>query len=200
MIVFLHVGPDISQAQMMVNSAKRFGHHCVQLTDMDSPAVEGAGCVRFKREGEGIMYFRAKCYAAYNEHGIYMDTDMLIKHDLFPILSLDYDVAITKRTHDIIDPNGVNVGGLMPYNGGFVAVKDKTFWPEVYELMGTMGSDNQEWYGDQLALAHACKKRRVVELPVSIYNRTTKKEGLDVSGAWVLHFKGKGKEVMHGYQ
>lgn len=199
MLIFLHVGPDASQAQMLVNSAKVFGHDCVQLTDADSPAVEGAHCVRTPREGQGIMLFRAQCYAAFNEPGIYVDTDMLIKHDLSPLMVLDYDVALTKRGHDIIDPNGVNVGALMPFNGGFVCVKDKTFWPEVAQRMEAMDAENQRWYGDQLAIAEAAKSRQVLELPVRIYNRTTKRAGLDVSGAWVLHFKGRGKEVMHDY-
>ena len=171
LIAFLHVGPDATQAQMMVNSARAFGHDCVQLTDADSPCVEGAQCVRIKREGEGIMYFRAKCYAAFNEPGIYMDTDMLVRRDLSPIMELDFDAALTKRSHEVIDPNGVNVGKLMPYNGGFIAVKDKTFWLAVLERMSAMDADSQRWYGDQMALSEAAKGRNIVELPTRIYYR-----------------------------
>lgn len=199
LIAFLHVGTDITQAQMMVNSAMRFGHECVQLTDADSPHIEGAHCIRFDRGDDGIMYFRARCYAAFNEPGIYMDTDMLVQRALSPVMALDFDAALTKRGHDIIDPNGVNVGALMPYNGGFVAVKDKTFWPEVADIMRRQDADSQRWYGDQIALAEAAKSRSIVELPIRIYNCTVKRADADVSRPWVLHFKGRGKDVMESY-
>lgn len=200
MIAFLHVGQDTAQAAMMVQSAKAFGHDCYQLTDADSPHVEGAQCIRFNRGDEGIMYFRAKCYAAFNEPGIYLDTDMLIRRDLSPLMALDFDVALTKRTHEIISSNGVDVGALMPYNGGFVAMKDKTFWPEVADRMDGYDPEHQKWYGDQMALVEAAKGRNIIELPTKLYNRIVKKVDLDVSGAWVLHFKGRGKEVMESYQ
>jgi hypothetical protein len=87
----------------------------------------------------------------------------------------------------------------MPYNGGFAAVKDPTFWPEVYARMQAMDADLQEWYGDQFALVQAAKGRNVLELPIRLYNHTVKKAGLDVSKASVLHFKGRGKEVMASY-
>ncbi len=200
MIAFLHVGQDTAQAAMMVRSAKAFGHDCYQLTDADSPHVEGAQCIRFNRGDEGIMYFRAKCYAAFNEPGIYLDTDILIRRDLSPLMALDFDVALTKRTHEVITPNGVDVGSLMPYNGGFIGVKDKTFWPEVVDRMAGYDPDSQKWYGDQVALVEAAKGRNIIELPTKLYNRIVKKVNLDVSGAWVLHFKGRGKEVMESYQ
>lgn len=198
-VIFLHVGQDTTQAEMMVTSARRFGHYCVHLSDEDTPPVRGAMQIAMPRNGEGIMYFRAECYAAYNEPGIYMDTDMLIRRDLSPIMAMDFDVALTRRNHDIIDPNGVNVGQLMPYNGGVVAMKDKTFWPEVERLMAGMDADSQRWYGDQVALSEAAKSRNVLELPLRLYNLTVKKAGLDVSRASILHFKGRGKEVMASY-
>lgn len=198
-IIFLHVGPDTSQAEMMVASARRFGLDCIQLSDEDTPPVKGAALITLPRNEKGIMYFRAKCYAAYNEPGIYLDTDMLIRRDLSPIMDLEFDVGLTRRNHDIIDPNGVNVGQLMPYNGGVVAMKDKTFWPEVERLMAGMDADSQRWYGDQVALSEAAKSRNVLELPLRLYNLTVKKAGLDVSRASILHFKGRGKEVMASY-
>jgi len=198
-LIFLYVGQDTTMPDMFVQSALATGHECIHLTDTDSPALEGAQCIRIPREGEGIMLFRAKCYAAYNQPGIYLDADMLVRKDLSPVMGLEFDVGLTRRSHDIIDPNGTNVGKLMPYNGGFVAVKDPTFWPEVYARMQAMDADLQKWNGDQFALSEAAKGRNVLELPLRLYNRTVKQAGLDVSKASVLHFKGRGKEVMASY-
>jgi len=145
------------------------------------------------------MYFRANCYAGFNQAGFYLDTDMLVIHALSPIMALDFDIAVTKRKNAVKDPNGVNISDAMPYNGGFVAVKDPTFWPEVAERMSKMDSESQRWYGDQLAIAQAAKKRRVLELPDSIYNYPVKSRGEDLSGRWVAHFKGAAKEWMHDY-
>jgi len=200
MIVFFHVGPDITQAQMAVNSARAHGMECTVLTDADSPHVEGAWRKEIPREWEGIMHYRAHAYAAYNKPGIYLDTDMLIRRDLSPIMELDFDVALTKRSHKIITSNGVDVGKLMPYNGGFVAVQDPTFWPEVADRMDGYDPEHQKWYGDQMALVEAAKGRNIIELPTKLYNRIVKKVDLDVSAAWVLHFKRRGKEVMESYQ
>lgn len=199
LIAFMHVGNDAKQAQMLVDSARRFGHSMVQLTDWDTEPLEGVECVRLQREGTGLMHFRAKLYALLNEPGAYVDTDMLIRRDLSPLMELDFDVALTKRSHDIIDPNGVNVGALMPYNGGFVVVKDRGFWPDVLDIMDAMDADSQRWYGDQVAIAQAAKSRNVIDLPVKLYNCTVKRADMDVSRPWVLHFKGRGKEVMESY-
>jgi hypothetical protein len=199
MIYYMHVGPDIAQAKMMVDSADYYWMETCQLTDMDSPTVNGDYLRTPRYDGEGLMLFRTRIYAAVNKPGIYMDTDMLIKHDLSPLMELDFDIMVTKRSHVIKDPNGVNISNVMPYNGGFVVVKDETFWPEVYDRMLKMSDKSQEWYGDQIAIQEAVKTRKTIELPVKIYNRTVKKAGLDVSDAWVLHFKGDGKEVMQSY-
>ena len=198
-LIFLFVGNDITMPDMFVQSALATGHECIHLTDSDSPALEGAQCIRIPREGEGIMLFRAKCYAAYNQPGIYLDADMLVRKDLSPVMGLEFDVGLTRRNYAIIDPSGANMAETMPYNGGFAAVKDPTFWPEVYARMQAMDADLQEWYGDQFALVQAAKGRNVLELPIRLYNRTVKQAGLDVSGASVLHFKGRGKEVMASY-
>ena len=145
------------------------------------------------------MFFRARCYAAYNQPGIYLDTDMLIRHDLAPIWGLDFDVALTKRSNVIKDPTGQNITIDMPYNGGFAAVRSKTFWPMVWEIMNAKHPDLQQWYGDQFALAEAAKKFKVVELPWAIYNKVIIKKEQDPGNAWILHFKGKGKEFMRWY-
>ena len=204
-VIFYHIGDDVSMPRMLAKSIIKHGHNPVFLTDKRTEDIEGCETHRFDFVAENIVWKRMLCYAEYNQAGIYIDSDMLVMHSLEPIMALDFDVALTKVSHAIIDPNGVNLSTVMPYNGGFIAVKDKTFLPNmvkhVIDTQAETGVDvSSFWYCDQMTLAEVAKTVNLVELPVKIYNKTVKKTGMDVSGAWVLHFKGKGKEVMNGYQ
>lgn len=198
-LMFMHVGPDTSMAEMMVQSARSFGYYCAQLTDMDSPKVSGVQDVfRLDRGDEGIMFFRAKLYAAYNAPGVYVDTDMLIMRDIEPVMGLDFDLAVTKTKVVVKDPNGVNVTELMPYNGGCLYVKNKRVMPYLYECMAKMPQEEQRWYGDQIALNHAYKEFETIELPNKLYNYTPKpSDTLETTrDKYILHFKGARKERM----
>jgi len=204
-VIFYHIGQDVSMPRMLAESIRKTGHNPVFLTDNETESIEGCETHRFGFTGENVVWKRMLCYAEYNQEGIYLDSDMMVMKNLEPIMALDFDVALTKVSHQIIDPKGVNLTALMPYNGGFIAVKDKTFLPAmVRHVIDTQNEADvdltQYWYCDQMTLAEVAGTRNLVELPVKIYNKTVKKPGMDVSGAWVLHFKGRGKEVMESYQ
>jgi hypothetical protein len=204
-VIFYHIGDDVSMPRMLAKSIIKHGHNPVFLTDKLTEDIEDCETHRFDFNGENLVWHRMLCYAEYNQPGIYLDSDMLVMHDLEPVMALDFDVALTKVSHDIIDPNGTNISALMPYNGGFIAVKNDTFLPSmvkhVVDTQNEAGLDlTKYWYCDQMTLAEVAKTVNLVELPVKIYNKTVKKPGMDVSGAWVLHFKGRGKGLMNGYQ
>lgn len=199
MITFFHVGEDLKTPQMAVDSVLRLGMKCTVLTDEDTPAIKGADCVRFKKKGNGITHFRAHCYAEYNEPGIYLDTDMLVMRDLSPLMKLDFDVALTKRSGAIFDPSGFDVTQRMPYNAGFMAVKSKHFFDRLIKEIDQMSLEDQSWYCDQVGIPDAMRGLNCVELPINLFNRTIKQPDLDVSSAWVLHFKGRGKQFMESY-
>lgn len=204
-IIFYHIGEDLSMPRMLAKSIIKHGHEPVFLTDYNTEDIEGCEIHRYDFNGENFVWHRMLCYASYNQEGIYLDSDMLVMHSLEPIMALDFDVALTKVSHVILDPNGLNLATVMPYNGGFLAVKDKTFLPKmvkfVIDAQETSGVTDisSYWYCDQMTLAEVAKTVNLVELPVKIYNRTIKHKNVNTDGSWVLHFKGKGKELMQSY-
>jgi len=204
-IIFYHIGDDLSMPRMLANSILKHGHEPVFLTDYNTEEIEGCEIHRFDYNSENLVWHRMLCYAQYNQEGIYLDSDMLVMRDLSPVMELDFDVALTKVNHDIIDPNGNNLSALMPYNGGFIAVKSKTFLPamvkHVIDAQTKAGGIDltKYWYCDQMTLAEVAKTVNLVQLPVKIYNRTIKHKNVHTDGSWVLHFKGKGKDVMQSY-
>jgi hypothetical protein len=198
-IIFFHIG-ETSMPTMLAKSIIKHGHEPVFLTDLVTADIPGCETHRYDSTQPNVIRFRMESYAKYNQPGIYLDSDMLVMHDLTPIMGLDFDVALTKVSHVIIDPEGVNLTEVMPYNGGFIAVKDQSFLPAIWNMAECHKDDNvNEWFTDQVILAKIAKTRHVVELPVKIYNRTVKRPDVDTTGAWILHFKGNGKPLMEEY-
>lgn len=198
LIAFAHTGEN-PLIDIFLESVK--SHTLWQITDEETPDLPGCNVFRYAKENEPFMYWRAKAYAAFNEPGLYCDTDIIVNKDPSPIMALDFDIALTKTWVVVKDPNGTNLTELMPYNGGVVFVKNPEFWPDVVSHMETQPEEHKKWYGDQFALVGLAKKYATIELPNALYNYTPKikEQGQLLPDKWIIHFKGKRKEWMRDY-
>ena len=138
------------------------------------------------------------------------------------------DLYVTWRDHVAVK-NGEKIPGiasLMPYNYGVVGGKigprtvEAFLWLRARILQ--MAPKEQEWYGNQLALADLCAapnrgdglKIRSISwsmsdftgtsliirtLPCEVWNYTPESDGEDVSDKGILHLKGPRKHLMESY-
>jgi len=201
-IVFFHVGPDITTPTLMVESARRFSDEVVMLTDQVTPEVSGCSEVhRYAGNTEELMLFRMQAYATYNRPGMYVDTDVLIQRDPSPVMTLDFDIAVTERTGPVQSPDGRDITKQMPFNTGVIFCKHPAFFSAMRDSIARMDRDFRVWWGDQIALAVLVPQLACVKLPTAFYNRTfsPKKPPEQFASAWVLHFKGDRKPHMPAY-
>ncbi len=161
-----------------------------------------------------------------DENVFFLDTDTLLLKHFEP---QPFDILFTWRDSIGLDDDGEKVEGIadrMPYNYGVMAVactlggKEALIW--MRERIRVMHDTHKKWYGNQLAAAElggarpesgiAYSSRKipwkltslgreitVAKYPCTEYNYTPQKADEDVSGKYVLHFKGKKRHLMAGY-
>jgi hypothetical protein len=196
-VAFLHVGDDLRLPTIMVASAKRLGYALVQMSDERSPAVPGVDAVtRLPWDGERLMTYRLQHLAVFPEPALIVDTDVMILRDVCAIWEREFDVALTRRIGPALDPNGVDLAEMMPYNTGVMFSRSQAFWERCYALCREFPPEVQRWYGDQYAVRFAAPEFKVLELPVDPYNYSPASPEEDVSGKLIVHYKGERKEWM----
>lgn len=209
--VFLHVGENIDEPTMLVQSIRTFHPQAdiIQCTDLASKEVPEV-TRNFRMEGNvsNLMTFRLQCFAALalKRTAIYMDTDMLLVKPCDPekILS-DADAALCERSFgrdDLINPNlrnldfsehkGKTFGQIYPFLACFTVTRDSSFWKAAHEELLNLPEKFHIWYGDQealrnLATARDQNKLRIKKIPESVYACLPEQIGPPPR---VLHFKG----------
>ncbi len=196
-VAFLHVGEDLRLPSIMAASAKRLGYALVQMTDERTPAVPGVDALaRLPWDGERLMTYRLQHLAALPEPALIVDTDVVIVRDVSAVWEHEFDVALTRRAGPALDPTGVDLAEVMPYNTGVMFSRSQAFWQRCYDLCREFPPEAQRWYGDQYAVRFAAPEFKVLELPVDPYNYSPATAAEDVSGKLIVHYKGKRKEWM----
>lgn len=164
--------------------------------------------------------------AAFHETLYFLDTDTIL---LRPFDIPVCDIAFTWRDHIGTDEEGEKVEGIadrMPYNYGVVVADDtigameSLIW--MRERIRSMHNGYQQWYGNQMAafelagrrpdsgtvvdrkripwkLTNLGRELAIAKLPCETHNYTPQSAGEDVSGKFVLHFKGKKRWLMSKY-
>ena len=157
---------------------------------------------------------------------MFLDVDTITRM-LFPWED-GVDLYVTWRDHVGVK-DGEKVAGfasLMPYNYGVVAGKRNARTIEAFLWIRArilqMAPTQQQWYGNQLALADLCaapnrgdglKIRNISwsmsdfngtpliikTLPCEVWNYTPESDDEDVSSKGILHLKGKRKHLMESY-
>jgi hypothetical protein len=201
-IAFAQTGTN-SQINLFLDSVA--GHELWHITDEVTEGLPGCKVFRHTKGRTPFILWRARAYAAFGKPAAYLDTDIIVRHDLSPIMDLDFDIALTKTKAVVKDPLGANITEIMPYNGGVMFIKNQQFLQDVADSIEKMAEDKQKWYGDQIALKSVSPKYNMIELPNSIYNYKPKRADVESKtlpeSAWVIHFKGELlKQFMSDFQ
>src|SRR5689334_23200556 len=166
-IVFFWVGQDVSIPEMLVRSIRlAFGAdmEVVQISDRDTPQVDGVSICRREKLSPRIMVARLEAYAslAVKEPTLYLDADMMIVRpfDLPPLQA--NEIGVTPRTDrteinwrfpiEFPEFQGKYFCDVMPYIYSFVYASSEVLFVRQLNLLRKMSKRFQLWYGDQVTL------------------------------------------------
>lgn len=192
-VAFLHVRQDKGLPLVMLQSVrKHLGVQTIQMSDMAEPAL-GSGLVqRLPWDGKHLMEYRLRHLAALPAGDtIILDTDVVIQNDIGKVFAFDFDLALTVRDKPILDPNGVDLAQVMPYNTGVMFSRSKQFWAECRQWLVRQSQQALDWYGDQMAVAALAGRYKVLKLHCDNFNYSPETEEEDVSMRYVVHYKGE---------
>ena len=203
-VAFLHARQSPRFAELMLQSVRRHmpGVECLQLTDMDTPAIPGCSVKRLEWD-DAVMIWRMKHLSELDEEVLCLDTDVMVQADLSTVFKFPFDVALTWRDGPIYDGNGTDITKVMPVNCGVMFSRSQFFWRECIDLCKSY--DFSGWVADQMAVPAVSKHFNTLRLHCDNFNYTPR-HGEDVSKRLALHFKGQRKEMMleyarnHGYK
>ena len=211
----------MSMIDMMFTSAGFFHSQCVftvltdQVTNFNG-SRKISRLIRNSMDPSRLMLERTKSQLKYiisNDFSrpiVVLDSDILINRSLLPVISDDYDVALTWRASK-----------RMPINGGFLILNNarpevtKKFFERFASIYEDKYLDASDWFGDQLALRDCVglglskySSRIVVDnegcrirlLPCETHNFSPDNQfsqiGTPLPDKFVLHFKGERKRLM----
>ena len=219
-IVFFWVGRNTDIPTLLVRSIRQhlgLDMEIVQLSDRDTPRVDGVNTYRRMKLSSRIMVARLEAYASLtiNKPTLFLDADMLVLRD-FDLPSLNAsEVGVTPRNDraeinwrfpiDFPEFKGKYINDEMPYIYSFVYTSSEILFVRQLNRLRKLPRRFQEWYGDQVTLKHELESGRYVkrDFSIDIYNRTVNTLGefekilTSHPDVCLVHFKGpKGKHVM----
>jgi len=203
-VAFVHVGEEDFLPRIMVASVRRAmpSARIVLLTDQKTPPVVGADeVIRLPYDGVHLMSFRLLHFARLSPCDvIFLDTDVIVQRDLSLLFESEFDVALTRRENIGLDPQGIDVAAVMPYNTGVMFSRPSgwDFWHNAWNYCETLPDNARRWWGDQFSIKAVAEiaPLRIRELPCDLYNYSPALETEDVNGRFVVHYKGKRKPWM----
>lgn len=160
--------------------------------------------------------------ADYGRQVLFLDADVLLRK---PIDLGAVDVLVTWR-HSASGEGKDSLAALMPVNFGVIGAvvnsRTREAWTWLRAQVLNMGSSEQAWYGNQLAMAslvgsppESGSETKVVQIawslrdigtplavrlePCATHNYTPASEGEDIADKFALHFKGNRKHMMESY-
>src|SRR3990167_7913082 len=160
-VAFLHVedkknNPELARklAQIMLASVRRTipGAHVIQMTDFDTPAIEGVDEVgRLDLDTPFFMTYRLRHLTRLKGDVLILDTDTVVLKDPSAIFNMAFDVCLTKRDKHIISTKrGYTVDDpLMLYNTGVMFSRNPVFWCDALTECRKLEDRHQLWFGDQ---------------------------------------------------
>ena len=216
-IAFFWIGPDITIPTLLVRSIRAaFGpqFNVIQLSDRDTPRVEGVTAHKQFKLSPHIMVARLEAYAALSITAptLFVDADMLVLRpfDLPPLAENEVGITIRGDRDTVYfseeecaeEPGfiGKTTAEVMPYLYSFVYVRSPVLFVRQLNALRKLPRRFHRWYGDQMTLkSELDAPGRFVIRPFDIdrYNRTvsTRQEFEEIRGApeavCLAHFKGK---------
>lgn len=193
-LAFLHVNQDQKWAEMMVASVRRFVDcEALQLTDQETPGIEGCTAVRMDFEHENLTMFKMEHLSRLEGDILVLDTDVIVQKDISKVFAFDFDVALTWRDGPIWSDDGQDLAKIMPINCGVMFSRSPRFWAHCIEWSKQHPGG---WYSDQFAVAANWRRFNVLRLNCDNFNHTPNSKAEDVSKRYVVHYKGKRKAWM----
>jgi len=181
----------------MVRSCKHFNYEVWQLTDTDTPEIEGVDVVIRKERNVPQVLFRYRHLSELEGPYLSLDVDLFITSDVSGIKDQDFDAVLTAR-----DDGGQG----MRYNGGVFWVNNNDFIKDCTTLIETYPPEWQNWTGGQRSMFEIVKtgNYRIKELPCSTWNHSPgdfapgdfATDDFDSREAFIYHFKGGRKARM----
>jgi len=166
-----------------------------QLTDLESPALEGVTVLRRPAQPS----FTATLADAYAQPGewLFADTDVVLQRSVADIVADDWwQVAVASRSGtyvDLAEETSVFMAA-MPFNTGAVFSRCPAFWEECRQRILALPALHQPWYGMQLVVgAMALEGRYRVRILPNEYNYPPRTQTDDVSAKALVHYKGPRK-------
>ncbi len=214
---FFHIGSNVSQPQMLVDSIRKFNPSAeiIYCTDVHSPKINGVTHrLEFAGNPNEIMTFRLKSFAdsKIKEPAIYLDTDMLCLKPFNPGKFLDNkDLCVCERSFGKdhlfnVNFRGLNyleyaqksLGEVYPYLACATIAKNSTIWQELSDICNVLSEKFRIWYGDQEALKIIVKTKLNMQLgfiPEHTFACLPEHKHY-VSQAIFLHFKGAARKKL----
>ena len=215
-IAFFWTGQDVTIPTLLVRSIRAaFGtsFNVHQLSDRETPMVEGVTSQKKLKLSPHIMVARLEAYAALSiaEPTLFLDADMLVLRpfDLPPLAENEVGVTVrgerdtfrfSKREWaefpEFIEKDSAQ---MMPYIFSFVYVRSTILFLRQLNVLRKMPKRFQRWYGDQMTLKNeldAPGRFAVRTFDVNIYNCTVRSrwEFEEIRSApnavCLAHFKG----------
>jgi hypothetical protein len=218
------VGADVAIPTLLVRSIRAaFGPNFQvhQLSDRDTPKVEGVTTHKKTKLSPQSMVARLEAYAAleFTQPTLFLDADMLILRpfDLPPLA--ENDVGVTLRgERDTIrfskrewaefpEFTEKDSAQMMPYIFSFVYTRSPVLFLRQLNALRKMPKRFHRWYGDQMTLKSeldAPGRFAIKYFDVDIYNHTVRSRWefeearARPQPVYIAHFKGpESKQAMH---
>lgn len=207
-VAFLHIEdkynePELQRklAQVMVASVRNLPDvHLIQMTDFDTPILEGVDESRRLGISGYFMSYRLRHLARLKCEVLILDTDVIVLKDPSRVFQMPFDVCLTKRDkHIISSKTGYTLDDpLMPYNTGVMFSRSQSFWQDALEICEGLEERHKKWYGDQVAVASVVDSGNynVAVLKCEKWNYTPGSETENLEGRNIVHYKGPKKQWM----
>ena len=241
-VYFVRGQQHAAMARTSIASALRIYPHARVLVMTDDPALKRADFTdqwidlyRFTDEQQPVMLANLEAQirallSDFEERELvaFLDADTIVTGDLFGWKDFEVDLVATWRDHVGKTEEGEKIPGIstmMPYNYGALmgctgpGLLEALYW--MRERIRGMHPQYQNWYGNQLALAHLLGPPRkgrdkfkvrapwspttfgppitALELPCDQYNYTPASMAESLEGIRLLHFKGHSRKLMGDY-
>lgn len=223
-IAFFWVGQDVTIPTLLVRSIRAaFGadFRVHQLSDRETPKVEGVTTHKKVKLSPHIMVARLEAYAALEvtEPTLFLDADMLVLRafDLPPLAENEIGVTLrgerdtirfSKREWaEFPEFTEKDSAQMMPYIFSFVYARSTVLFLRQLNALRKMPKRFHRWYGDQMTLKSeldAPGRFTVKHFDVDIYNCTVRSRWefeearAKPQPVCIAHFKGPdSKQAMH---
>jgi hypothetical protein len=195
-VAFLHARQAPTYADLMVASVKAAmpGVEVLQLTDLDTPTIDGCAARRATWDHDNPMIFRMQHLSQLTGDVLILDTDVIAQRDVSGVFSLPFDMALTWRDGPIWDEDGNDIVKIMPINCGVMFQRNPSFWDACLQWCSGKAVG---WYADQIAVAHVWTQFDVLRLHCDQFNYTPYKAGDDVSRRYIVHYKGGSRKFLN---